>query len=615
LPDPRTEYSTRLEARTKIIESKERAHRTFGNLKLLTIVAGIAAAWLSLHSKMFSADWILLPVAIYAALSVAHEKILRAKTHAETAAAFYRRGISRIDDTWPGTGGATGARFRDPHHVYADDLDIFGPGCLFELLSTARLPMGEEFLAKWLSASSPVPEILERQKVVADLRDKLDLREQLALLGEDLKVRLDPASLTNWAEQPAMLPTGPWRAIAALLAVAFVAAFFFYLVTLKSTPVLVVFLLEAAVVRWLFSRAGKAVAGITANAEGLQLFARILARIESEPFTSPRLQQFVAQLKSGAAHASQAIRALARIQVWVDAREGLMAHLLELPVLYTVQVGFAAEAWRRRYGKHLRAWIAITGEVEALISLAAYSYEHPADPFPTFVESSTNATPAAHANAAAAQAVASASSIFDGDALGHPLIPAAKCVRNSVRLDAARRILLVSGSNMSGKSTYLRVAGINAVLAMAGAPIRGASLRLTPLRIGSSIRRVDSLQENRSSFYTEILQIRDVFELTESGAPVLFLFDELLEGTNSHDRKIGAEGLLQALLERGAIGIVTTHDLALTEISGALENVVTNVHFQDYVEEGKMRFDHKLREGVVAKSNALELMRLIGLKV
>jgi DNA mismatch repair ATPase MutS len=269
-----------------------------------------------------------------------------------------------------------------------------------------------------------------------------------------------------------------------------------------------------------------------------------------------------------------------------------------------MQVGLAAEAWRRKYGRSLRNWIEITGEMEALISLAAYSYEHPADPFPVFVETS---------DAPNAQSVAQP--MFDGEELGHPLIPAAKCVRNSFRLNAETRVMLVSGSNMSGKSTFLRTAGINAVLAMAGAPVRAKSLRMTPVQLGSSIRRVDSLQENRSSFYTEILRIRDVFELTEGTAPVFFLFDELLEGTNSNDRKIGAEGLFRALLERRAVGIVTTHDLALTEITGALSSVVRNVHFQDYVEDGKMRFDHKLRDGVVAKSNALELMRLIGLKV
>jgi DNA mismatch repair ATPase MutS len=168
---------------------------------------------------------------------------------------------------------------------------------------------------------------------------------------------------------------------------------------------------------------------------------------------------------------------------------------------------------------------------------------------------------------------------------------------------------------MSGKSTFLRTVGINVVLANAGAPIRGKALRLSPLALGTRIRSSDSLQEGRSNFYTEILRIRQVFETIGTGPPLLFLFDELLEGTNSKDRRIGADGLLRALIHQGAIGIVTTHDLALTEITHSLGDIANNAHFQDFVENDQMRFDYKLQEGVVAKSNALELMRLIGLKV
>jgi DNA mismatch repair ATPase MutS len=260
----------------------------------------------------------------------------------------------------------------------------------------------------------------------------------------------------------------------------------------------------------------------------------------------------------------------------------------------------------------MRSSIEIVGEIEALLSLATYSYEHPADPFPQLIESQD------------------APAHFEGQELGHPLIAAAKCVPNSVRLDRETRVLLVSGSNMSGKSTLLRVVGINTVLAMAGAPIRGKSLRLTPLAIGTRIHSTDSLQEGRSTFYTEILHIRRVFDLANGHLPdgdlardvlveerrsLLFLFDELLEGTNSKDRRIGAESLIRALLLRRAIGIVTTHDLALTEITAALGDTIRNVHFEDQVEDGKMRFDYKLREGVVTKSNALALMRLIGLEM
>jgi len=245
----------------------------------------------------------------------------------------------------------------------------------------------------------------------------------------------------------------------------------------------------------------------------------------------------------------------------------------------------------------MRAWIDTVGEIEALLALATYSFEHPTDPFPEFVDA------------------ADSPPLFHGEDLGHPLIPAAQCVPNTVQLDANTRMLLVSGSNMSGKSTLLRTVGINAVLALAGAPIRGKSLRVSPLALGTRLHSVDSLQEGRSTFYTEVLRIRQVLDLAGGPRPILFLFDELLDGTNSHDRRIGAESLLRAFLERGAIGIITTHDLALTDMAESLGGTVHNVHLQDYIENGQMRFDYKLRDGVVTKSNALELMRLAGLDV
>jgi len=320
--------------------------------------------------------------------------------------------------------------------------------------------------------------------------------------------------------------------------------------------------------------------------------------LEQESFVAPRLKEFSAELRGETHNAARIIRKLARIVYWIDAEHSLLAHLAELPLLYSLQVAFAAERWRARFGTKLRRWTEITGEMEALLSLAGYAFEHPADPFPEFV-SSENSTAS-----------------FHGEKLGHPLIPADRCVRNDVRLDDDTRLLLVSGSNMSGKSTFLRTVGVNAVLAMAGAPVRAKALRLTPVAVGTRIRSTDSLQDGRSGFYTEILHIRAVFQLADSARmPLLFLFDELLEGTNSRDRRVGAEGLLRALLERKSIGIVTTHDLALTEIEQALGGRMRNMHFQDYVENGKMRFDYALRDGVVAKSNAIELMRLIGLQV
>jgi DNA mismatch repair ATPase MutS len=204
---------------------------------------------------------------------------------------------------------------------------------------------------------------------------------------------------------------------------------------------------------------------------------------------------------------------------------------------------------------------------------------------------------------------------LEAEQLGHPLITSPKCVRNTVSISGTTRALLVSGSNMSGKSTLLRSVGIATVLAMAGAPVRARRFVLAPLQVGASIRVNDSLQEGSSRFYAEITRLRSIFDLAGRHPTLLFLLDELLQGTNSADRRVGAEGLVNALVKRGAIGLLTTHDLALTEITCSLDGFVHNVHFQDELENGKMRFDYKLRDGVVTRSNGLELMRSIGLEV
>jgi len=592
--DPRVEYSNRLGSHLNVLAAKDRLHQNIGNAKLVVVVAGVVFVYLSFSRNLFPQSWLIVLVAVYWALAAWHELILRAKTRAATAADYYRKGIARIEDRWAGT-GKTGERFRTGDHVYAEDLDLFGKGSLFELLSTARLPMGENRLADWLCRPSPRPVVLARQKLVAELRQNVDLRESIAVTGESLRARLDPESGVGWAEQPPGMPERMWRGLAFALAVAAVVAGVYYFLSSAVWPVLFVLALEGLLRRQLQKSATAILDGVDCNAEGVVLFANILELLEKESFASPQLQKLCAPLQEVSKPASQAIRKLARIVYWSDARHSLLAHLLDIPLLYTLQVAFAAEAWRRRWGARMRAWVDITAEMEALLSLAAYSFEHPADPFPEIIEDSAGA--------------------FVGEELGHPLVPDARCVRNSVRLNGAPRVMLVSGSNMSGKSTLLRTIGVNAVLAMAGAPIRGKSLRLSPLKIGTSIRRVDSLQEGRSGFYTEILQIRRVFKLTEDSTALLFLFDELLEGTNSKDRRIGAEGLLKSLLNRPAIGVVTTHDLALTEIVDSSKGSIRNMHFEDQVKNGKMHFDYSLREGVIAKSNALEFMRLMGFEI
>jgi DNA mismatch repair ATPase MutS len=236
------------------------------------------------------------------------------------------------------------------------------------------------------------------------------------------------------------------------------------------------------------------------------------------------------------------------------------------------------------------------GTLEALASLATWHHEHPALPFPRLVPDAEGP-------------------LLVGDELGHPLIPEGRRVCNDVRLDGARRLLLISGSNMSGKSTYLRTVGVNVVLALAGAPVCARSLSLSHLDLGATLRVNDSLQGGQSRFFAEITRIKQIVALALRSPLTLGLLDEILQGTNSHDRQLGAKGVVRTLLDAGALAVVTTHDLALAEMADELGALARNVHFEDRIEDGKLIFDYRMREGVVTRTNALDLMRLVGLRV
>jgi len=338
--------------------------------------------------------------------------------------------------------------------------------------------------------------------------------------------------------------------------------------------------------------------GIETPEHDLALLAALLARVERERFASPGLAALHRVLMTDGVPPSRRIAQLRAIVSWLDSTHNLLFEPFAAVLLVRSQLALAINRWHRAYGPAVGAWLVAVGELEALAALGTYAYEHPDDPFPALVDD----TP-----------------LFDAVSLGHPLIPGATAVRNDVSLagsgGAAPQVLVVSGSNMSGKSTLLRAVGVNVVLALAGAPVRAARLRLSPLAIGATLRVEDSLQEGHSRFYTEILRIRSIVELTRGITPVLFLLDEILHGTNSYDRRIGAEAIVRALVGRGAIGLVTTHDLALTEFTATLGPAAANVHFEDRVENGAMVFDYTMRPGVVERSNALALMRAVGLDV
>ncbi|MGZ4822265.1 MAG: MutS-related protein [Terriglobales bacterium] len=593
---PLTEYTRRAADRTTEASRLDRRSALLGNIKLAAVIAFFVAGAFYVKQHSFSPYWLLIPVISFAVLVVVHDRVIKAKQRAEKTGAYYRRGLARIEDRWSGAGDP-GEEFRSPDHVYAEDLDLFGRGSLFELLCTARTPVGRQTLANWLLAAAPAEEVRARQQSIDELRSRLDFREDLAITGGDLPSPRRPEWLVEWGESPIALQGPALRVLAALLALAAVATLVYGGLHRDWVPLLLVVAATSFIANRLRHRVHLVLDAFSAAADELALVSALMARIEREPFTTAWLRARAAGLASSSMTPSRSLARLRQLADLANGTHNLFVKLIDIPLLYSVQVAFAAESWRRKHGRSVGQWLRAMGDVEALVSLSAYAFEHPSDPFPEFVPERVPG-------------------LFDAEQIGHPLLPAAGCVRNRVCLGNPTQLLLVSGSNMSGKSTLMRAIGVNAVLAQAGAPVRAARLTMSPVRLGTSIRVTDSLQAGRSGFYAEIVCLRQVMSLTEGGKPVLFLLDELLHGTNSHDRKIGAEGILRALLERRAIGIATTHDLALTAIANtAPDGRVRNAHFEDHVEDGRMRFDYILRDGIVTKSNALELMRSIGLDV
>lgn len=608
MTDVRTTYTTELaqrDAQTAALRARE---RTISIARLAIIAAAIVAA-------AFSQFWIFLAgIAAFIALVVVHDKAIGRRKRAERSAAFYREGIARLDGAWQGTGFA-GSGFAEAHHPYAEDLDLFGKGSLYELLCRAVTSAGRTKLAKWLiDPAPPAAVIAARQQAVVELRDDLRFREEMSVVASDVSGEIEAGRLEQWSQQPEIV-IAPWERVLALVLPALTSILlilsarpiFLRIVavtnpetgvdataSLPGWPLLVAAVLQLLFARHLGSRIGQIVSGVERAEPALAQLARLLALVEQRTFQSQRLRELHDVVGSSGRRSSAEIARLRKLVGLLDARRNQMFAPFAMVLLWTTNLAIRIERWRRASGASTSAWIDAVAEVEAIASLASLAFENPDYAMPEIAERAP---------------------LFDATALGHPLIPAARRIANDLHLGDDLRLLLISGSNMSGKSTLMRSVGAAAVLAYAGGPVCARSLRIAPMALGASIRINDSLQEGSSRFYAEILRLRQILDLGGKQPPLLFLLDEILHGTNSHDRRIGAEAVVRALVAKGAAGLVSTHDLALANIVETLAPKAANVHFEDHVEDGQMLFDYRMRPGVVTKSNALALMRSVGIEV
>jgi hypothetical protein len=598
--EPRTHYEVGKEARSREMASFDGQSRIIGLLRLavvggaLALVGGIV--WASLPEN----TWIAVGAlgVLFLILVIVHARVDKKRDLAGAAVEFNVRGLARLDGKWQER-GSTGDAFATPNHPYAGDLDLFGKASLFRLLDWTETRFGAGYLAGWLKgAVGKFPDsVRERQEAVRDLAPRFAFRERLSAVGaltsED---KPDPEPFLQWAEGKVPLDAGLPLVLAARILPIFSVGAIAFAKYLPSGVWIAFVLLQLVVTAPKRAAVAQVTAAVSSKEGGFSRFSEMLLAIEEEAFEAPLLTDRKSRIVAGKGgpSATGEMDRLARILSFIDARENALFRLIMGPVLlWDLNCAIQLEKWRLRVGPRARGWLEALGEIEALSSLAALAHDQPDYAWPEL----------------------RAEPYFAAEGLGHPLIAPARRVDNDVSLGGPGHALIVTGSNMSGKSTLLRAMGVNAVLALAGAPICAKRLEIGSVRVCTSMRVRDSLEEGVSHFYAELQRLKMVLDMAKGEKPVLFLLDEILHGTNTRERLIGARAIVRALVARRAMGAVSTHDLGISDLQEELPDAVRNVHLQEQVDGDKMTFDYKLRDGVVQSSNALLLMKMVGLEV
>ena len=624
---PRETHEALLASKKESAAGLEGRARTIANARLVAAMGAVVLLGIVVFGHPPAGSWlgIVALVVVFGFLVVVHARIHAAKDKAMAAMRFHERALARMAGLWrrfPSTGERWAAKAnadgRGPGHPYAGDLDVFGRASLFQLLDATSTRYGEEVLAHLLlgeeTPGRPSNEdfsalVTERQAAVRDLAPRVALREELAALGsllEDSAEKPDPRPFVMWAGQP----QPPLKAAALLKLVGvLLPALTIGTMTAGALDVghvprmlfLAPFALSVLVLAILRGRLQPALEAASSKETSLTRYASMLELLEREKLEAKLLVGLQERLRESGGSATREMESLSRIVGFVDARHNEVFRFFIGPaLLWDLWCGLALERWRVRVGKAVFGWFRALAELEALASIAGFAFENPSYSFP---EVAPPGRPA----------------MFEARALGHPLIDADKRVANDVALRGPGHALVVTGSNMSGKSTLLRAIGINAVLANAGAPVCATTLTMGRLRVATSMRVSDSLEEGTSRFYAELKKLKLVLDLARTTAKTpelgteLFLLDEILHGTNTRERLIGARAILKELLALRAMGAVSTHDLGLGDLEKELPDQVENVHFEEQVEGDVMSFDYQLRRGIVQSSNALRLMKIVGL--
>ncbi len=594
----RAEYETRTRQYRAELDALDRRGGWLANFRTVTFLAflgfGFWGGWTARPMLFLPA---LAALAAYVALAIIHAGVIRREDFARVKLTLNERGLKRLDGAWHDF-PSTGAGRVPDGHLYGGDLDLTGTGSLFQRLDETSTAAGEAQLIGWLLAPAPDAETISaRQASVKELGPLIDFRQSLVaearIAGK--KDKADPTRFLAWAEAPSTLSAIRWAyPLAHVLPVLTItAAFLASNDVISALPAWLGLIAQIAVIHFTRKPIAAMWEALSLGERGFVRFEETFRAIDAQKFVAPRLASLQRGLQDGPP-VSERLKRFARLMGFAELKHsGQMHPIINAITLWDLLVLFRIDRWRHEHGSGVRRWFESLAELEALSSFATWHFERPDDVFPAVDDGPVH---------------------VEAVGLGHPLLDAP--VRNDVTLAGPGAAWIITGSNMSGKTTLMRATGLNTVMALAGLPVCARSMKVSRVQVLTSMRVKDSLERGVSYFYAEVQRIKTVLDTAKLHRDrCLFFLDELFMGTNARERLIASKQLMLMLLDLGAAGAVTTHDLSLTELANERPDTIRNVHFRDEMKHGDMTFDYTLREGVVTTTNALEVLRRAGVDV
>ena len=590
-------YESKLADLQSIHDELCRKDKLFSTWRLIIFFAGALFIYYTLYSKALPVPFSIFPIGVFLYLLNRHQKLLVRKRSAESQKIFVERALARINGDWQGK-SMTSDHYLSEKHLFDNDLDIFGEASLFDYLATCPTRLGGDWLKATLINKSSTQEIQERQKLIKALKNYPELNLKLS---EFSQVKVAEASLygqtLDWSLQSKKLDNIALKALCLVLGTScfsLLILWFFFQWPLYYA--LINLALNYTLLSIYRKNLDEAVAGLQETVGMILPLSASLKVLDEAELQEDELKSLQNGININSLSAWQWIVYLDKaLQSYENLKSNAATQPLNIIFLLEFFTCSKIERWRNICGNKIEDWVNTAAKFEGLNALSLFAFENPDYCFPDFTEEKT----------------------FTAKGLKHPLISHDKVVSNDISISEDKNsLILISGSNMAGKSTFLRSIGINIVLAQAGAPCAAESVRLSRFNLACSIRIDDSLKDGISHFYAEVLRLKQIHDLVKkSEEPVLFFFDEILHGTNSYDRLIGAGAVIKTLVKDGGLGLVTTHDLALTEIADELDEKARKICFVDHIEDEKMLFDYKIHDGVASRGNAVRLMQLQGLDI